>query len=741
MAVSSHISAIVGDAQVRWRIQRYFELSLFAMVVTGFVSLAGTGKLDTMSVMFVLTALGLRTFLFATGRSLTIPVKTTSRLTIAYILFYFFDLFFLSGSFIGPLVHLVLFIMVVKLFSVQTERDHAYLALIAFMMILASAVLTVDSFFLAAFALFLLLTVTTSITMDMRRSIKLSADAPSLHSLGGIGAGSSRLGTSVSFTAVVLVLSILAGAGGIFFVLPRYTSSYLNRFATQNTFASGFSNDVTLGEIGRIQQLDTVVMHVEFSPQSAVPANLKWRGVSLNHFDGKHWRNTTSGWAERTGADNQLDLRKPHLREVLPGTAQSALQPSEAVNYRIAVQPLGMNVVFILPVAYSIDAGSPREFDIDGNGSISLNDPTRLVRIYHGISRLESLSAEQKSDQNSDVPPRVNDQYLQLPRTLDPRIASLAEQYTAGENTFYEKAAAIERSLQSSYGYTLEMQAPPNGGDPLAYFLFQRKKGHCEYFASAMAIMLRTQGIPSRIVNGFRNGEYNDVSGRYIVRARDAHSWVEAYIPSYGWMTFDPTPATPSTGETGWSRVALYADAMRDFWNDWIINYDFSHQETLGQRSISQGRQYFETVRQWFRQKYQVALEQVRGLNLTVSQNPIAAGWRALGVVVLLAVLLSLGRIKRAVRNFLLTRRPSQAPRAAATIWYERMTRSLKRRGMEKIPQQTPQEFARAIQTPSLRKSVETFTTHYERARFGGSEEDAEKLPELFEEVEVAAKK
>jgi transglutaminase-like putative cysteine protease len=720
------------------RVQRYFELSLFAMVTTGFVSLAGTGRLDAFSVLFVLAALGGRAFLFATQRTALLSVAVTSRLTVAYIAFYFLDLFFVSGTFIGPLIHLVLFIMVVKLFSAQTERDHIYLALIAFMMILASAVLTVDSFFLAAFALFLLLTVTTAISMEMRRSLRDSA-LNNLQVAGGSGAGISH---SVSVAGGALVVGILIVSAGIFFMLPRISSNYLSRFAAQSSFASGFSNEVTLGEIGRIQQLDTVVMHVEFTQKPAVlPADLKWRGISLNNFDGRHWRNTTSGWTVRSSADRQLYLQTDQFKGLLVGGLQSARQPGEAVHYRITMQPLGMNVVFVLPVAYSIDAGPPRDFAIDGSGSISLVDPTRQVRIYNGDSRLEAPTAGEKISDNVDIPARVAEQYLQLPLNLDPRIAQVAASETRDAASVYAKAAAIEAFLQNRFGYTLEMQDAPDGRDPLSYFLFVRKQGHCEYFSSAMAVMLRTQGIPSRVINGFRNGEYNDVSGRYIIRARDAHSWVEAYIPGYGWATFDPTPAAILPGQTSWSRMMLYVDAMRDFWNDWIINYDFAHQETLSQKSLTQGRQYFEELQQWWKTKYRGALDRVRGLNLTVSQNPQAVGWRATGIVLLLALLLNVRRVIRWMRDAALARRPRQAPRAAATIWYERMTRTLNKRGVQKSPQQTPREFVQSIETEPLRHSVERFTDSYERARFGASEEGAESLPGLFEEVEASARR
>src|SRR5260370_11181647 len=114
---------------------------------------------------------------------------------------------------------------------------------------------------------------------------------------------------------------------------------------------------------------------------------------------------------------------------------------------------------------------------------------------------------------------------------------------------------------------------PANKADPLGNFLFARKKCHWEFFESAMAIMLRTLGIPTRVVNGFRGGELNDITGRYIVRERDAHSWVEVYFPEYGWATFDPTPSSDVTSG-GWSRIAFYLDAARSMWRGGKINYN-----------------------------------------------------------------------------------------------------------------------------------------------------------------------
>jgi len=165
----------------------------------------------------------------------------------------------------------------------------------------------------------------------------------------------------------------------------------------------------------------------------------------------------------------------------------------------------------------------------------------------------------------SDYPAAISDMYLQLPSEIDPRIAALARSATEHAPTPYDKAIELEHFLKTKYHYTLDLTGNP-GTDPLAHFLFTTRAGHCEYFASSMTVMLRTLGIPSREVNGFLPGEFNELGGDYIVRASDAHSWVEAYFPGSGWIVFDPTPDAsdrdrqfffPAFADCGLGRIGL----------------------------------------------------------------------------------------------------------------------------------------------------------------------------------------
>jgi hypothetical protein len=377
---------------------------------------------------------------------------------------------------------------------------------------------------------------------------------------------------------------------------------------------------------------------------------------------------------------------------------------------------------------------------MDNAGGIYDLDGGHPIRRYEATSNVAQPPSDELRAPSGPNTSGVSSDNLELPSTLDPRIPHLAEQTTALALNNYDKAVAIERYLRTNFGYTLQLpRTAPR--DPLANFLFQRKAGHCEYFASSMAVMLRTLGIPSRIVNGFRTGEFNDLTSQYLVRASNAHSWVEAYFPGYGWISFDPTPAAPVAAHTGWSRAMLYVDAMASFWREWVVSYDISHQQSLGQEAARSGQRWSHAIRKWWKRHYRGLLDGVRHTQEAVSRTP--ERWSLMGVLTAALLLLTVNgrRVWRAIRMQRLAARPDKSPRQAATIWYERMTRVVARRGWQKLPVQTPAEFVICIEDARVRKRVAQFTEHYESARFGDSVEDAQRLPELYEEVSAAAKR
>jgi len=731
--------APAARAGFRSAIDRYFEASLYLLIVTGFITLTSTGRLDALSIVAVGSALALRGWLLLRGRALVIPERWTSYLTLVYVLFYAADVFLVSGSFVSATVHLVLFSMVVKIFSVQRERDHLYLAILSFLEVLAAAVLTVDTVFLASFCVFLLLAVSTFVSMEMKRS---AAAASGPLPTPSVARPRRRLAVSLSTSALALMLAIFLGTAGIFFILPRLSAGYLSAYAPRNEFVSGFSDHVRLGQIGEIKQSDQVVMHIQIENDRGGFADLKWRGLALANFDGKAWQNFgfapevlgPQGRYDRVGqaiGALRFDLARSQATARNLPAARPEMRGARVLSYRVVMEPIGTNVLFLAPVPVSL-AGRLREIGVDENGAVFNLDRSRLTESYSAFSILPQPTPAQL--RGAAVPyPVGTDAYLQLPR-VDARVRELARQITEAKPTSYEKAAALENYLRTHYGYTLQMgSAPP--ADPLAYFLFQRKEGHCEYFASAMAVMLRTLGIPSRIVNGFRTGEYNDLTGSYIIRGRDAHSWVEAYIPGYAWVTFDPTPADPKPFAGSMHRLALYLDAAREFWREWVINYDFLHQQTVAHSTLARGRGMGDRARLWLRRHYLELLGRARRIHGQAERAPRTWAMGGLALVVIAALLVNAPRLWRAARYARLARNPRRTPQAAASIWYLRMTRRLARSGYPKQPAQTPGEFVAAIADPLLQSRVRAFTRHYESARFGLSADDAVRLPELYEEI------
>ena len=737
-------SAARGPATIKSTIDHYFEVCLFLLVTTGSVTLITTGRLDAISTVTVSAALLLRAYLLLRRRTLQIPERWTSYLTVIYIVFYAADIFLVSGSYVEATVHLVLFIMVVKIFSVQRDRDHVYLAIISFLEVLAAAVLTVDTVFLAAFCVFLLLAVATFISLEMKRSAAAASHALPVPAIPN---PSRRMLRSVSAITLLMTASVVVGATGIFFILPRLSAGYLSAYAPRNEFVSGFSDHVQLGEIGRIKQSDTVVMHIDIEGERGAYADLKWRGVALALFDGKMWINPRGGRIESLLSNPRSD---PELR--LTGMARYNLARSQtslsnlpadradvrtlrSLYYKVLMEPIGTNVLFLAPAPVSLQ-GRIAEIGVDDSGAVYNLDRNRMTESYSASSLWGLPAAERLRRPSGKTPNEITMVYLQLPPRVNRRVSELAQQIAAGAVTDFDKASAIESYLRTHYGYSLQMATTPPP-DPLVYFLFERKQGHCEYFASAMAVMLRTLGIPARIVNGFHGGEYNDLTGNYIVRGRDAHSWVEAYIPGYAWVSFDPTPPDPRPVTGNLHRFSLYLDAAREFWREWIINYDFLRQRNLTISAMSRGRTVGDQTRLWLSRHYQQLLQQARRVHRQAERSPRTWTVSALLAIFLCLLLANATRIWRAAHRHHVARNPGKAPEAAASIWYARMLRSLDRKGFHKKPAQTPGEFVAIIDDPPLQNSVALLTRHYERARFGQSPQDAARLPELYEEIKT----
>jgi transglutaminase-like putative cysteine protease len=462
--------------------------------------------------------------------------------------------------------------------------------------------------------------------------------------------------------------------------------------------------------------------------------DLHWRGVTLSDFDGRVWSNPRDQFILDHQPDNTFVI--PHGKALTSYVTQTQLRES-IIHYRVLMEPIGTNIFFLAARARSV-SGDYRLLAADSGGAVYDFDTAHAISLYEATSDIATPAPEELRQTGRDYPAQVRARYLGLP-AVDARVASLAAQVTASSANDYDRARAIENHLRTKYAYTLQLPRTAVK-DPIANFLFERKQGHCEYFASSMAVMLRTLGIPSRVVNGFRSDEFNDLTANYVVRAKDAHSWVEAYFPGYGWQMFDPTPAGNSGTPQGWERLALYVDAMASFWRDWIVSYDTTHQFVLGQAAVSGTRGMWESARSWASEKYQSMLQWARRSQNRVEHSP--ARWAMVAGVIGLAFLIlgNLGRLIRWLQEKWLHAHPERAPEQAATMWYGRMARAVARRGVERAPGQTPREFVGKIQDARLREPVERFTNVYEAARFGNSTTDAQRLPELFSEVELASK-
>jgi protein-glutamine gamma-glutamyltransferase len=722
--------------------ERFFRTSLFLLIATGVATLVSTGKLDLITMIVAPSAVLYKGIRWWRRCPAEIPQRIATRLVVAYLPVFPMDVLFLSRSFVAAssnpalyamllgAVHFLLFVMLIRLYSATTDRDAFFLAMLSLAAILASAVLTIDTTFLGLFFLFLLFGVATFVGLEMRRGSK-GAIAPEVDAHPQ---QERRLTRALILAALSVAFGAMIIGGALFFFFPRFSAGYLGRTSLQPTLMSGFSDDVELGQIGEIKKNSTVVMRVRTGKPAGYPG-LRWRGIALSTFDGKRWSSPDrdavtipaglSGWISMTERPPEPDPTATVLRYTVllqPVATDTIFAPARVIALRGNLSGEGSNP----------EVGERRSYVIrDSTGSLFNPFHNFSTLRYEGFSLLPARNVPRLRAASSDYPEDIRSTYLQLPQ-LDPRIPELAKQITAHALTPFDKTISLENYLRSRFTYTLSLTGKP-GGDALAHFLFETRAGHCEYFASAMAIMLRTLGIPTREVNGFLPGEYNDLGEDYIVRASDAHSWVEVYFPGSGWQTFDPTP--PGAEEAGgfFSRLGQYMDWFELSWNEWVINYDFIHQILLAQTMQRSSRAWTEIARSWF------VKQEARGRRWMRSWN------NGLRLLIPLAIALFLMALRfdlvvAVVRRLWLSwqlRSPDLArsnPQLASRL-YSELLYLLERRGFARQPTQTPFEFAAAFSQPRLALAVHEFTQYYAQARFGGAPCNTIRLRALLEQI------
>ncbi len=726
---------------------RFYRTALFFLVLSSVLALVATGKLDAISNIVAPLLILFKGIRWWRGYPPELRQSTATRFVLGYMLIIPADILFFSRSLaegnVNPTiyaalissVHFLLFVMVLRLYSAVTDRDAIFLAMLAFAALLAAAVFTVDTHFLFFFLAFLVFAVATFVGLEIRRGATGAVFPP----LQARSAAESRFHRALSLAVLSVAIGGVLFGSLLFFFFPRFSAGYLARGGFQPSLMSGFTDNVELGQIGEIKQNTSVVMRVRTGSPVNYPM-LRWRGVALTNFDGKRWSNNEpdrksqspaqDGWINLASRKDFLAPRATEIQFIIllqPIASDALFAPAQVVRLR-------GNFLSEATTYYSSVRNSV--LYLDSTGSI-FNSSHNFSQIrYEGLSILPQPRPAQARSAGSVYPEEIRNTYLQLPHALDPRIPEFAKRITASAGNPFDKAVIMESYLRDNFAYTLNLAGKP-GDDPLAHFLFETRAGHCEYFASSMAIMLRTLGIPSREVNGFLPGEFNDVAGDYIVRASDAHSWVEAYFPGSGWITFDPTP--PAAGDaTGLlSRMALYFDWFQLNWNEWIINYDFSHQVQLA-RNVRQGSTDWVgiTRRKFERMKHNT----MNRLTLWQYAHPRLGILFPIALVFLLVVL-RFDWILIAIRRITLSwqMRHSEgkrnSPQLASRLYIE-LLRLLEKRGLARPITQTPMEFATSggLQ-PELAGPLREFTELYAQARFGDKPCDSFRLRALMEQI------
>ena len=692
---------------------RFFELLLWALLANGLVWIWFYGGLDSLTAAAVAVCVA-GAFLRTLGKvNFRFHRRVTTVLALAALVFYPLDILYVTHDFVGATVRLMFLLTGVKIMIASSARDYLYLGMLAFLQLLTASMFVVGLAFLANLGVFLVLSATAYATFEIGRGAAESERV--------VGGAPVRLARRMFSLGSGIAAGILMASAGLFFILPRPQVGAPLQLPGGHFV--GFSNEVNLGATGALASDPTPVMRVQPLDGSQL-AGLHWRGVALYRFDGKRWS------APRPKADilnaRGQGMHLGHERRVDEG---------RRLHYRVWLEPLATDAMFFAGQPEQVQ-GRFQKLILTDTGDLHVPDAGNQGLRYEAQTWLPDRDRLRPSDVVELFGEDFQTNYLLVPE-LDPRIAPLTHEILDGVKAPLRKALALEAYFKTNFGYALELPSKKYP-DPLAHFLFERKEGHCEYFASSMALMLRLEGIPSRIVNGFYGGVWNELTGMQVLRSSDAHSWVEAYIPGYGWLEFDPTPPAPPDGTGLLSNVWMYWDAVESAWMEWVVGYDSSRQREFA-RTFQQSSTdaAVDAILKWedFKRRVLAMLDS--------AASAVGAGASVAGRAMVAGALLALAGAALlwgwpAVKLWLRKRRvrTGRGGVADCRYFYERALAILARRGFKRGSAQTAEEFLSSVSDAGLRRLFGGVIEAYNAARFGGDGEAERRLPELVRELE-----
>ncbi len=435
----------------------------------------------------------------------------------------------------------------------RTARAGRVALLLALLHLLLACILTLSGWLAPLFALFALLLPMVLLLTHIEDGVP-----------EGLLASERQLGPLWAVAPGVLLLT-----GVLFLTIPRLDAGGIGSGA--DALQAGFSAEMSLGDMGQITGNPEIALRATVTDAQGVTQRgpFYFRGAALERFDGKRWTALPSG------------------RVAAPWGPAEPRAGEAWLTQRILQQPQDGGVLFAIPAAAELEAASGKVWlDLDGSWRTDPSSSPVMLTIRSIVidPRGEPRAAPtgRQSPGALAESSRIRDgELIDLPEGLQARLAPLAAAYTASLPAAapeLDRAEAIAQAMQEDFAYT---QAPSidDAQAPLEDFLFETRSGHCEYFATGLAVLLRSEGIPARVVTGFYGGEWNRFGGYLVVRQGDAHAWVEAWIDGQGWVTLDATPAIgvpPST-----SAVAAILDYSSERWERLVLDYDLAQQLTL----------------------------------------------------------------------------------------------------------------------------------------------------------------